>query len=492
MKAPKRVAAVATDIVGHYRAKLAPIGLKAQVVVFDRECCALYYDAISSLLEPGEEATVVMTAVKDDPTTWMQWDRDRDEENRVKDRFFDPEDPLKFLIVTAKLLTGFDAPIEGVMYLDKPLRAHTLFQAVCRTNRRWTNPTTEQEKRYGLIVDYVGLGSELAKAVAVSDTSQRKALPTEVADLVDVLGQYVGIAMARFDGIDRETSGFEQLYAAQERLADQASRDAFAEDFLRAQGLFEFLWPDTGLRPYEADYKWMARIYRSIAPTNAADKLLWHRLGVKTAELIHEHLSDVTIDTAGLQTVAVDAEVFEALRQLQLWPPDEPEPREPPTVDEALDRLEARLRVKLAGPNTHPAWRALSERLEDLRRAKIDSAAASVEFLKRLLEVAKDLVAAEKAEDEGRLDELKVVDPDRGALTQILEEYAPPGTPVIVENVVEQIDAIVRPIRGTSWQTSQPGDREVRRQLRLVLRNSGLPPQGELFDRAYAYIAEHY
>lgn len=85
-----------------------------------------------------------------------------------------------------------------------------------------------------------------------------------------------------------------------------------------------------------------------------------------------------------------------------------------------------------------------------------------------------------------------MLDPDRGALTQILEEFAPPDVPVIIENVVEQIDAIVKPIRGTGWQESQPGDREVRRQLRLVLRNNGLPPQGELYDRAYAYIREHY
>ncbi len=492
MKAPARVTAVCADIVEHYRAKLAPIGLKAQVVVYDRECCVLYHQAITALLAPGEEAAVVMTTVKDDPPGWAVWDLDREAENRVKDRFLDPDDPLKFLIVTAKLLVGFDAAVEGVMYLDKPLRAHTLFQAVCRTNRRWTNPVTGQEKLHGLIVDYVGLGTELAKAVAVSDTAQRKALPGDVAELVDTLGGYVATAMARFGDVDRAASGFEQLYAAQERLADQSTRDAFAEEFLRAQGLFEFLWPDTAIRPYEADYKWLARIYRSVAPTDAADKLLWHRLGAKTAGLIHEHLSDVTIDSAGLASVAVDAEVFEALRQMQLWPPDEPEPTDPPTIDEALDRLEARLLAKLAGTEQHPVWRSLSERLEELRRAKIDSASASVEFLKRLLEVAKDLVTAERADEEGRLDEIAVVDPDRGALTQILEEYAPPSTPVIVENVVEQIDAIVRPVRDTGWQTSQPGDREVRRQLRLALKNNGLPPQGDLFDRAYAYIAEHY
>ena len=72
---------------------------------------------------------------------------------------------LLFLIVTAKLLTGIDAPIEGAMYLDKPLRLHTLFQAITRTNRRWTNPVTEQEKLFGLIVHDVGLGNEIAKAL---------------------------------------------------------------------------------------------------------------------------------------------------------------------------------------------------------------------------------------------------------------------------------------------------------------------------------------
>jgi type I restriction enzyme R subunit len=298
--------------------------------------------------------------------------------------------------------------------------------------------------------------------------------------------------MARFEGIDRTASGFEQLYSAQERLPDQATRDDFAVEFLRAEGLFEFLWPDTALRAIESDYKWLARIYKSVAPTDAADKLLWQRLGAKTAQLIYEHLSDVTIDATGLETVAIDAEVFEALRQLDLFPSDAPEPKEPPTVEDVLDRLESRLARKLAGDGGHVVWRSLAERLEALRRAKIESAAASVEFLKQLLILARDIVEAERAEEEGHLDDIKVVDLDKGALTQILAEYAPPDVPVIIENVVEQIDAIVRPVRGTNWQTSHPGDREVRRQLRLVLKNNGLPPQGDVFDRAYAYIREHY
>jgi type I restriction enzyme R subunit len=492
IKTPTRVAAVCEDIVEHYRAKVAPLGLKAQVVAFDRELCVTYYEAISALLGPDEEATVVMTTAKGDDASWAVWDRDRPTEQALRDRFLDPADPLRFLIVTAKLLTGFDAPVEGVMYLDKPLRAHTLFQAVTRTNRRWTNPTTGQEKFYGLIVDYIGLGAELAKAVAVRDMGGKKALPADVEELFAILAEAVDETMVPFTGIDRTVAAYEQLMAAQETIRTVEARAAFAESFLRAEALFELLWPDTRLRPIEDDYRWLARIYASIRPSVDANALLWHRLGTKTRDLIGEYISGVKVEEAEAEAIAIDAGTFEALRQLTIFG-DEAGPRPvPPTIDEVLDTVEKRLRRKLAGPAVHPVWRALSERLEELRLAHVTGAKDSVAFLKRLLDLARQLVEAERAEADGRLDQFQVLDPDRGALTQILEEYAPPGVPVIVAKVVEDIDALVRPIRGTHWQESQPGDREVRRQLRLTLKNSGLPPSGDLYDRAYAYIREHY
>jgi type I restriction enzyme R subunit len=492
MKTPARIAAVSEDIVEHYRTKVAPLGLKAQVVAFDRELCVRYYEAITALLGPGEEATVVISTAKDDPPSWAAWDRDRPTEQAIRDRFLDPADPLRFLIVTAKLLTGFDAPVEGVMYLDKPLRAHTLFQAVTRTNRRWTNPFTEQEKLYGLVVDYIGLGAELAKAVAVKNARGKKSLPTDVDELFGVLAEAVHQTMIPFMSIDRSAPAYEQLMAAQEAIRTVEARADFAESFLRCEALFELLWPDTRLRPIEDDYRWLARIYASVRPSVDANALLWHRLGEKTREVIGEYITGVSVEQAEAEAIAIDAGTFEALRQLTIFG-DAPEPRpEPPTVDEVLDTIEARLRRKLAGPPTHQVWRALSERLEELRRARVAGAMDSVAFLKRLLDLARQLVEAERAEAEGRLDHFQVLDPDKGALTQILDEFAPPGVPVIVAKVVEDIDALVRPIRGTRWQESQPGDREVRRQLRLVLKNSGLPPSGDLYDRAYAYIREQY
>jgi type I restriction enzyme R subunit len=487
-----RIEAICNDIVEHYRARIGPLGLKAQIVAYDRATCVAYYDAISKMLEPGEECTVVMTTSKDDPQEWERWNLEREEEATIKNRFRDINDPLKFVIVTAKLLTGFDAPIEGAMYLDKPLRAHTLFQAICRTNRRWTNPLTGQQKLHGLVVDYVGLGKELAKALMTKSTSIPGQNQEDVEVLLSELMAEVANTVARFESVDRSALIFNQIHDAQQILDTLPKREEFAAQFMRCQGLFEFLWPDMKLRPIEEDYRFLAKVYSSIAPNKAADLLLWQKLGAKTMEIVHEHLTGVTIDGKQLEKVAMDVGVIEALKDLTLFPADTKEPKKPLNALEVLQKLEERIQKRFGDDVSEKVWRSLAERLEMLRLSRISSAEESVDFLKRLLELAKDLLEAEKADDEGRISEIKVLDPRKGALTQIFEECRPDGTPVVIETVVEQVDSLVSPVRGTGWQSSHPGDRTVRQELRLILRNSGLPPAGELFDRAYAYIRENY
>jgi type I restriction enzyme R subunit len=496
MRNPGRIQAVCADIVEHYFSKVAPLGMKAQVVAFDRELCVLYHDAITRLLKERKsdaQAAVVMTigTTKSEPQEWRErFELTKDEEAHVKARFTDHSDNLRFLIVTAKLLTGFDAPIEGVMYLDRPLRLHTLFQAITRTNRRWTNPVTQQEKLFGLIVDYVGLGGEIAKALKAADPDRGGRRPVDVEGLVEELEAALGEALERFDGIDRSDFSFAALQAAQERVPKGEERDAFARDFTVCEGLWEFLAPNPALEPYRADYRWLAHVYESVKPTGVSDALLWQRLGAKTLELVHGHISEVTVTGAGLAEVIVDEATIEAIRQLALPNTLVRNPADPITVAEALDTIEARLRRRMAQKGAHPIYVALSQRLERLRQAQLDQASASVEFLRELLELAQQVTAAEKADDTGGLDLLP--DPNVGALTQILREFAPPGVPVIIESVVTDIDSIVKQVRFTGWNSTQAGDRVVRREVRAILKKYGLPTTGELFDRAYSYIHENY
>lgn len=501
MRNPARVRAVCADLVEHYFTKVAPLGLKAQVVAYDRELCVAYYDEITRLLaaDPSRtnaQAAVVMTVgtTKDEPQEWRaRFDLTRDQEAQIKARFRDPADPLCFLIVTAKLLTGFDADIEGVLYLDKPLRLHTLFQAICRTNRRYTNPLTQQEKRYGLIVDYVGLGSQIAAALRDADPERPGRRPVNVDDLAGEFVAAIEDALASFSGIDRTRTDFEALMAAQQRVSDLSDREAFAAAFLKVQGLWEFLDPSPVTQAYRSDYRWLAQVYESVRPTGSSDALLWHRLGAKTIELVHGHITEVRVTGSGLDEAIVDAETIEAIRQLAL--PDVPMPGsgESLTVAEALDTIEGRIRRRLHDSGGHAAYLALSERLERLRSRQLTQAAASVQFLQEILELAQQVVTVERADDEGRLDEIDLLpDPNVGALTQILREYAPADTPVIIEHVVTDVDTIVRQVRFTGWNQTQSGDRMVRRELRLILKKYGLPTTGELFDRAYGYVRENY
>ena len=128
----------------------------------------MYKAVLDELL--GEEATtIVMDTNNDKEDRYKKYRRDRDQEGKVLDYFRDPNSPLKLVIVTAKLLTGFDAPILQAMYLDKPMKDHTLLQAICRTNR-----TYDQGKTHGLIVDYIGIFDDVAKALDFDENSMRR------------------------------------------------------------------------------------------------------------------------------------------------------------------------------------------------------------------------------------------------------------------------------------------------------------------------------
>lgn len=518
LRSPKRIDAVCQDIVEHYYAKVAPLGLKAQVVVFDRELCVEYHKVISQLIAGRtnhqgrqSEATVVMTAGgKDDPEDFKPFARDRAQEAAVKGRFRDYDDPLQFLIVTAKLLTGFDAPIEGVMYLDKPLKKHTLFQALTRTNRRWTNPETEQEKTAGLVVDYIGLGKQIAEAMKRPGKDGEK-YQLDTGPLIEELLAELDELEGLFEGIDRSKTHWESLMAAQQRIPPGEERDNFARRFLKAHSLWELLWPDDRLLPHRQRYKWLASVYESVQPSQTPDALLWHRLGAKTMALINEHIVSVTVRGGATEHVTIDEETLNALHELgfEQAEGDDSQP-EPPTPEEILESIEQRVNQKLAVHPKSPAYKSLAARIEQLRQMQLVEASDSIEFLKKLLEAARDLVAAEAGRaDEGGTRTLEALaEPEKllpeeriGALTQLFNEVRPDATPEIVEKVVHEIDAVasgVEPPPGSTqatpvnWQTSREGVRLVKQAIRVALKKYGLPPTGDLFERAYSYVAEHY
>lgn len=499
---PGRITEVCKDILDHYESKIAPSGMKAQVVAFDRELVVAYNNELRRLIAerglPYETAAVMTVGTsKSEPVSWMEFALDRAQEAHIKAKFNNADDPLCFLIVTAKLLTGFDAPIEQVMYLDKPLRKHTLFQAITRTNRRFTHPHTGQDKTHGLVVDYIGLGNQIAEALKAADPDRGGERPVDVEALAVEFQVQIELALLRFKGLDLADNSFIALQAAIQRLADADSRDAFAKDFTGLTTLWEFLDPHEVLDANKSTYKWLAQVYEAVRPSVVNNALLWYRLGPKTLHLVHGNISNLKVTGTGPEEVIVDPDAIEAMRELIAQGAfDLGDVRDildgPVTLEEVMTVIDRRIR-RLLTDHPHPVYQSLAEQLERLRRQAVTRAEDSIEFLMKALEIARNAVIAERMESEGKLDEaIHLLDPHIGALTQIVEQYKPAGTPVIVTDVVKDIDAIARQVAYAGWNDSQPGDRAARLEIRAVLKRYALPVTGPLFDNAYAYIRENY
>jgi type I restriction enzyme, R subunit len=466
VKNPERVRAVVNHIVNHFQTKAEPNGFKAQVVVFDRECCVLYKAVMDELIGPDASA-IVMTGSAGDPDEWKQHVRDKDAEEKLLDRFRDPADLLQFVIVTSKLLTGFDAPILQVMYLDKPMKDHNLLQAICRTNR-----TFGQEKTHGLIVDYIGIFDDVAQALDFDEKAVQLVV-SNIDELRKALPLQMQKCLAFFPGVDRKVSGYEGLIAAQQRLPNNDARDKFAAEHSVLGTIWEALSPDPVLSPYEKDYRWLTQVYESVKPPSGNGKLLWHALGAKTIELINQnvHVESVRDD---VETLVMDAQVLE-----EILADAEPGKR----AREVEIKLVARLRRHLGNPK----FTALGERLEKLKERHEQGLLTSLEFLKQILVIAKEVLEAENESDPQE-------DRDRAkeALTELFNETKSKATHIIVERIVNDIDTIVKQVRFPGWQRTSQGERLVQKELRKTLLKYKLHTDQELFDKAYSYIRQYY
>jgi len=465
VKAKDRVQKICADIAKHFKEDIEPNNFKGQVVVFDRESCHLYKEELDKYLNPEESAVVMTLNQKKDPDDWpKKYFLSDDDQEKLLDRFRDPKDPLKLLIVTSKLLTGFDAPINQVMYLDKPMKDHTLLQAICRVNRPYPN------KNHGLIVDYLGIFDNVGKALDF-DMAEMRNVISNISNLKDELPRAMTKCLSYFEKIDRSIEGYEGLLAAQDCLPSNEKRDEFAADYSYLTNHWEAVSPDPILRKFTKDYKWLTQVYQSIKPPSGNGKLIWHALGAKTLELIHKNIEVQTIRD-DLDVLVMDANILEKI--------SESESRS------KIKEMEMKIIWRLHKHAEDPKFRELGKRLEELKDKHYRNAISSIEFLKGLLELAKATVKLE------RETEAEPIDGTKEALTQLFFECKVDKTPVIVEQIVKDIDQVVKVTRFDGWQWTKTGERQIQQVLRKTLLKYKLHKEQDLFDKAYGYIREHY
>jgi type I restriction enzyme R subunit len=513
---PDRIDAVCQDIVDHYLASAYRNGLKAQVVAYNRELAVAYTDKINQLLagfevsqvfaEVGKhdriaaEVNISVSDAKDEDPAMRKFQLSEAAEEEQKRRFLTPDDPLCFLVVTAKLMTGFDAPNEGVLYLDKPLKAHNLFQTITRPNRTWVSPSGFV-KTSGVVVDYIGLAEEVQRAVAdpsSKGTGKGGGFVTDLSELVaEFRTTFVRIEdlLVDVDDLDLTVHGYESVRAINTFLdANAGAAEVFTKDYRLLARLYPLISTDKRITKYQDGFALFGSVYTTLFKKSSDEerKERLAELGPMVLEIINAHVHSFSVAAAQEEALVLDAHGIAVLKELlALVRPehdqDAGEDKTSPSAAEILDRIKASLDEGVEPGSAK--YIALAERIRLLRDRIIQNAQDALEFLSEALRVASAVVDAAKHPDEAVI----VLDDDHvGVLSRIIHDHAPAGLTITERNLAREIDQVVTRTLARLWDNADARNRGVRRATAAVFRRYRLKPLGEPYDSTVAYIEAHY
>jgi type I restriction enzyme, R subunit len=348
---PKRIEQIVLDIIQHYESHIQPNGFKAQIVAITREAAVMYKEKLNELSD--FESAVIFSANHNDRDHMKKYHMTKEEEKIIIDRFKKPmnEDKLAFLIVCDKLLTGFDAPIEQVMYLDKPLKEHNLLQAIARTNRRYN------KKDYGLIVDYFGVSSFLEKALSIFHKQDIQGALMPVESEIPRLQTRHRTAMSYFDYINREN-----LEACITLLEPEDVRHEFETAFKRFAQSMDMIMPNPKAQPYVEDLKFLGKI-RQMAKSRYRDTDTdISDCGEKVKQLIAEHLH-----ASSIEIIHEPVDVLSSQFEKRLEETKSPEAK----ASEMEHAIKHEIKVKLEeNPVFYSSLREKVEKLIEARKQK--------------------------------------------------------------------------------------------------------------------------
>ena len=286
MKAPERVDGIARYVDQHFRETVEPMGFKAFLVAVDREACALYKQALDNYL-PSEYSEVVYSENNSDADFMKAYHHTPEQEKDIRKKFINKNEQPKILIVTQKLLTGFDAPILYCMYLDKPMRDHVLLQAIARVNRPYED-ADGLVKPAGFVLDFVGIFENVKKALAfdsdeVESVIQNLDVLKEafVKLMCEDAQQYLPLAKGSDDKAKQQAIAY---------FEDKPVRETFFKFFKQVQSLYNILSPDAFLHPFIEDYQALATLYGLIRNAHSnRPSYIDKEFTTKTRKLLQEH-----------------------------------------------------------------------------------------------------------------------------------------------------------------------------------------------------------
>jgi len=452
VKLDKRMEAIARDITEHYRLYVEPSGFKAQIVCYDREAVAKYKKLLDQLV-PKEWSEVVYSP--GDPNTdtedLRKYNTTKARREKIINEFKDPASPLKFLLVCDMLLTGFDAPVEQIMYLDKPLWDHNLLQAIARTNRVYPN------KGAGKVIDYYGVTKSLYKALDFDESVVDSAMiniDKLKEEFVEVLEEIMNI----FTGINIEDPSIDNLRRCLKIFAENLDKQKFLRDkYGRLKLLFEILSPDPFLKEHVRAFEWLTSVYLAFDKEYGAkmsDAELLAEYGEKVKQLIQQRVDYEGITKNFRELNVNDLYVMERLNKMD----DE---------EKALN-LEKMLKQEISiNVDTNPAYKKFSERLALIRKEFEQHQIDLSERIKRYQQLLEDI---KKKGDEAK--ELGYSLKEYG-LYVISTEFIE-GDKDVIREFIKEMTKRLENILDEGWQESSKREeflKEVKRIVQeLVLR----------------------
>ena len=483
--AERRIEMIALDIADHFKAKLRPNGFKAQVVASSRAAALRYAERLNSF---GVRAYPIITAAPNDGPEFRPA-RELDQEQTVN-AFVDPDGEPEVLVVVDMLLTGFDAPVEQALYLDRSMREHGLLQAIARVNRRFSHDQdgVATEKEYGLVVDYHGVSRDLEEALSTFDWADVQDTMREMDENPAPVIEAAAVqAESHFKGRDlSDTWACVAVFAPDATTEGNYKADLFERfnaDYRQFSRLMDRFLPDPRALPYVDR---LARLTEIRAYTRAqflrenadAD---WTEIGAKVKRLVDERIGANVREL--MKPVSILDQDFE--QKIAALPHDEARAS---IMEHAI---RAQIHDRLAdNPVYFERLSAQLERIiEDLRNRLIDSAEACrrLALLRHRAQSEADVAAGQGLSPVSfaiyELLDVRLEEPAVETATR--EEQAPYRTHFDEEtkNVARRVESVVNRHKSVvDWRSNLEVQREMRRDIKRELRPTGDYTEEQLDD----------
>jgi type I restriction enzyme R subunit len=443
LKGKERVKIVVQMVADHFRGNIEPLGYKAFLVAVDREACAFYKEALDSILPP-KYSEIVFTGNNNDPAHLKKWHLDPKRERQIRKDFTKAGEWPKILIVTEKLLTGFDAPILYAMYLDKPMRDHTLLQAIARVNRPYENEAAEMVKPHGFVLDFVGIFDKLEKALAF-DSDEINAIVKDLGLLKHLFKAKMETKAPAYLALVTRNFNDKDVDNLIEHFRDKERRKEFFQEYKEIEMLYEIISPDAFLRPFIENYATLSGIYEVVRNAYARRIYVDRAFQKKTNELVQRHIGAQMIAEPPAGYVTIDKMTIETIKE-----------REAGKATKVINLVKAI--EKTAEENTDdPFLVALSERAKAVQESFEDRQTTTAEALAELLEEIEKNEQRKKEQAAKGLDGLTYF-----VLCKLTDDGIPNPEPVS-KKVHEAFTEF------PNWQRSEAELREVRKQVTFAI-----------------------